>query len=917
MWINSVELRNIKSYKHETISFKCGVNGISGENGAGKTTIIESVGSVLFNYQPPRHNRYFLRKGEKSGEIRLWVVASDDVEYEIVRSIKKSGSGEYRITSPTGQIVGSKDVQDWIAANLFDDTIHPEEISPLFENAVGVPQGMFTSAFGSPPRTRKEVFDRILRVDEYRKAFENLNDVSRIVRSEMEEIEKKHHELKGGTAKYDEFKERHEHERIRVSEIKKNIMELKKDLKQLQLKKDDLSKRKKLIDSTEKEIEKLEVDIKELKSHIDIVNRQLEESLNAKRILDETRDAKEKYLESQKKLVELSDERKKKNHLERQMMKKDNMVKNMEKELEKKKNLLEELETHQKELKDLSPMVKEQEELENEIKDIEDWIRDIISLKSDIDNLKKEDASFETLSKDLKELEEQQKEIELDVNKQKEFESKKQIITGKKSAINSEIKNIQKKKEEIGETNQCPILYGVKCTEVTSFSDYFENKLNNKIRELNSIENELKLVEGELKKLNNPMKRMEQNKYEISNIKGQLKRKSDVQHKLHQYESKMVEFHKTLSEKYASYLIPGEPELHEKMEKIKAVMETRLKELNNPKQQASNIDALMNARMRELNMIKIDGGALQLEKSRLFDIKLRLSEFSDIDSKEREIKKIMHDCEPYYRKYLQNEAIAGKIDPHQHKCDELNLEISKRISEKDRLLRNLDEYKPAFDCEEFERITRKHEAKDRDLSSKNTEYNVISKNLEQLKKDLLDMESLIRKKERLRGECESKKGFLSYIEFVRNTLKDSAQLIAGRLIENIGKEANRIYCEIINDYTQELRWTHDYAIIVTEHGEEKEFNQLCGGEQMSSSLAVRFALLKVLSGCDVVFLDEPTQNMDEIRREKLSEQILNISGFKQIFVISHDDTFNEKYENVIRVEKIDGESRVASGGVIS
>ncbi|MCK5108756.1 MAG: hypothetical protein KAR25_03610, partial [Methanosarcinales archaeon] len=125
------------------------------------------------------------------------------------------------------------------------------------------------------------------------------------------------------------------------------------------------------------------------------------------------------------------------------------------------------------------------------------------------------------------------------------------------------------------------------------------------------------------------------------------------------------------------------------------------------------------------------------------------------------------------------------------------------------------------------------------------------------------------------------------------------------------------YCEIIDDYTQELRWTHDYAVLITEHGEEKEFNQLSGGEQMAASLAVRFALLKILSGCDVVFLDEPTQNMDEMRREKLSEQILNISGFKQIFVISHDDTFNEKYENVIRVEKIDGESRVVGGDVIS
>lgn len=81
---------------------------------------------------------------------------------------------------------------------------------------------------------------------------------------------------------------------------------------------------------------------------------------------------------------------------------------------------------------------------------------------------------------------------------------------------------------------------------------------------------------------------------------------------------------------------------------------------------------------------------------------------------------------------------------------------------------------------------------------------------------------------------------------------------------------------------------------------------------MGAALAVRLALLKVLSNCDFMFLDEPTQNMDEIRREKLSDEILRIRGFKQVFVISHDDTFNEKYEHVVRIQKIDGESRVVS-----
>jgi len=411
---------------------------------------------------------------------------------------------------------------------------------------------------------------------------------------------------------------------------------------------------------------------------------------------------------------------------------------------------------------------------------------------------------------------------------------------------------------------------------------------------LDSIENEFKLIETELKELNNPVTRMGQNKSKISEI-------------LQQRQTRMDESHKIFSERYSSYVISiPDAELTEKMEKTEEIMKTRLKELNDPDRQASKVSTLTDAKIKEI-----------LEESGLFEIKLGLSEFSDIDPTEKEIRKMLEGCEPHYRKYLQNEKNAGKVDLHRRNCDKLNREISKKASEKEDRVRSLDECRSMFDEREFEQTKKEHEEKNIKFNSKKTEYDMTLKNLGELEKELNDMGSLIRQKEQLKEECESKKGFLNYIEFIRTTLKDSAQIIAGKLIKNIGEEANRIYCEIINDYTQELRWTHDYAITITEHGEEKGFNQLSGGEQMSSSLAVRFALLKILSGCDVVFLDEPTQNMDEIRREKLSEQILNISGFKQIFVISHDDTFNEKYENVIRVEKIGGESRVIAGDVIS
>ena len=1053
MWINSVRLKNIKSYSDEEISFMHGVNGISGENGAGKTTILESIGFALFDHLP-YSKKHFLRKGTKSGEVMVYVIASDDVEYTIVRSVK----GDYRIESPYRTLVSGKtDVQDWIVENLFDGAINSGDLSSIFENAVGVPQGTFTTSFLSTPTVRKKVFDSILRVDEYRKAFDNLSDVVKIVKTEIDGLEKKHHELKGSTANYGELKERFEREKTLASVITEKIAGLEKRLGELQLVKDDLGRKKELIDSTKKEMEKLERDVAELKKDLDTAKKQFEETLDAKKILDETRDLKDAYIESQKKLKGLDGEKTKRNRLEKQMLNQENKIKQMEQELEKKKNLSEALENHRKVLKELEPRVKEQKELEGRRKVVEDLTREIDSLRADISDLEKkkevfEDLSkdrckleteqteieplveehkelegaikvveeqareikslqsdisdlekkkevFENISKDLRKLKMEQMEIEPLVKKADEFKQQIQKMAVKKSDVQDKIKSIRKNKRETGETNRCPILEGVKCAAVTSFSDYFEEKLNKSEEELKTLENELARTEKELKGINDPEKRMNTTGSEISRIIGQLALLSDVKDqleacnvKLHKYDAifsqeyatyltdlpdaaelpektwetielmekrikelndpekrmnttgseisritgqltsllnvndqlqerniKISEQESIFSQKYASYLtdLPDTAELPAKTQKTIELMAEQLKELGNPEKQASKMETLIDARTEELNRIKIGEGDLNEEKSGLFEIKLGLSEFSDLDSRENGIRQIMHDCEPHYRKYLQNEKNAGKVETCRSIYDDVNRKLSVKERDNNHITRTLAEQTSTFDESEFERVKKEHEARNIELSSKNAEYDVVSRNLKGLEKDVDGMESLILKKEGVRRKCESKNDFLSYIEFIRTTLKDSAQLIAGRLIRNIGEEANRIYCEIIDDYTQELRWAHDYAVLITEHGEEKEFNQLSGGEQMAASLAVRFALLKILSGCDVVFLDEPTQNMDEMRREKLSEQILNISGFQQIFVISHDDTFNEKYENVIKVEKIDGASRVVGGDLIS
>jgi exonuclease SbcC len=81
---------------------------------------------------------------------------------------------------------------------------------------------------------------------------------------------------------------------------------------------------------------------------------------------------------------------------------------------------------------------------------------------------------------------------------------------------------------------------------------------------------------------------------------------------------------------------------------------------------------------------------------------------------------------------------------------------------------------------------------------------------------------------------------------------------------------------------------------------------------MAAAMSVRLALLKQLSDIRLAFFDEPTVNMDAERRERLAQQIGQVEHFDQLFVISHDDTFEENVDHIIHVERKGDGARVES-----
>ena len=145
---------------------------------------------------------------------------------------------------------------------------------------------------------------------------------------------------------------------------------------------------------------------------------------------------------------------------------------------------------------------------------------------------------------------------------------------------------------------------------------------------------------------------------------------------------------------------------------------------------------------------------------------------------------------------------------------------------------------------------------------------------------------------------------------IRNSLRDAGPEVTKAIVFGVSNAANEIFCEIMGSYDQSLQWDEEYGIWLESGGYRRSFRQLSGGEQITAALSVRLALLRDLLRIDAAFLDEPTQNLDATRRENLAEQIQRITGFSQLFVISHDDTFERLLQSVIHVEKINGVSRV-------
>ena len=308
--------------------------------------------------------------------------------------------------------------------------------------------------------------------------------------------------------------------------------------------------------------------------------------------------------------------------------------------------------------------------------------------------------------------------------------------------------------------------------------------------------------------------------------------------------------------------------------------------------------------------LRAEQGKQEQMEQQLQQVEQQLVIYAELDMHIGNQEGILQQCRVGHANYQRNEQTA-KLLPQRQQAYEAMLSQTEQAQEALReALQAFEGAKAAFNEQELREVST-------ELTELHGNLKRLSGDMQRTQQDIVDQEQRIVKADLLKlslQEAQQEQAMLeelhTMMEQFRKIIKEAAPYVLKAMLSDISAEANRIFGEVMGDRAAQLSWQNDYEIILRRGGVDRTFAQLSGGEQMSAALAMRLALLKKLSTLNIAFFDEPTQNMDELRRMNLAEQIRRVRGFEQLVVISHDDTFEQGLDSLIRLYKADGETRL-------
>jgi len=905
-----VTLKNFKGHSDRHFTFQPGTNAICGENGAGKTSILEAIAWVLFNHRGAYKTEDLIRNGAATAQATVSFVSNRDQRTYQVSRCTRTG---YTIFDPQ---IGVKldyslieeEVLPWLRQQF---GVSPgTDLADLFANTIGVPQGLFTADFLKPERERKKTFDTILKVEEYQKTYQEFSSLGKFAEQVVKDLQTAIARDEADLQDLDALQQRQQDQQQEIAQVEADLRQASAAVAQWQQQLDTLSAQATQLQHLQQQLEQLQSRRETQTSLVTRLQADLTQAEQAAAICTHHRPAYQTVLQAEETLKQLEQQRRAEQQLQQEKRRQEKQLGDRQTQVATLTHQLDRLQAHQQTIAQLQPLIQQQIELEQQQQQVNQQLQ---SCQANRQTLTQQEKRLKQLQKRQTQLEQDITSLRLladSVTQIPDLEQQQQRLQQQLSRIaaavqfEADLSTLVDNLRQGGDRYQSQLQQTVvtltelqdsvplwtealqlALTTLHSGADWQTQVLSNLEGILADLsqQTDAARLETQLQTLTTDLQMARQQQITFAGLEPLMQQQQDLQQEIADLQAIQAVQQTHLEQ---------EPALQTQQQALIAALQT----LEDPRGRSR----LLQQELAELPQLQTQladrqSGLTTLQQA-IADLDQQLTAFADLPEQIATQQQLREQHRPAYEEYLSYRELANTRKERQAQFDgaiaqqqSLEQQIQQLTEERDRLRQH-------FDPQEFQQVQTAYQTAQTQQIALSARLPELHRYLENLNQQLAHLQTIQQRCQQATVELQQKQTIDKFIKFARKAYKDAGPRITERYVHSISREADKLFRELLNRTNVSLEWTRNYEIIVQEGAHSRRFVNLSGGEQMCAALAVRLALLKVLADIDIAFFDEPTTNMDRPRRQHLAEAIANIKTFRQLFVIEFRLNGNFRYQ---------------------
>lgn len=919
MIFKQLKLKNFKSHADTTIDFNNGITMIIGDNGAGKSSIFEAISFALYKKTTGKGISSLIRsnKGREVLEMSVELTfINNGIEYKVIRRKNKSKTSAELLKRNSLSGFDLICSGDSVVNGEIKDILQID--ADLFLNAIYVRQGEIADLVAKTPAERKLLIGKLLKLEELEKAWKNALPL-------INNYEMRAAELKGLISSDSELSVELKYKLQEHAELSQRKKDLAKEIETLEKYMESILSKKLSYEEEKKIFEELNLKLESEQNIYNTIKKskdELQDRVDEITKLESEKNRLEKYSKKLPIYLDFEDARNRIVDLEKEKSKQIDLIKLIEvhkSNADNKKSAYEDYVALESKIKSLND---EKSKLAAVLKLIEQYTENYKKAENDLNSLNErlsllKSNSLEILSSFLNydelkfinddfNFEKLIEAIENIKNKLLEDRSSKEEDLKNKNIEISNLKNkIESSKKPISELNavedKCPVCQSdidedKKDELITSYQELIrdsEIRINNIHKEIPEVIDVIKYLSKEIKIIEDLEKDVYYNKdlskdikekeEEIKEISKKLESLKTANDKLKEIESLIYDANKNHSELKES---------HESYVQSLGVLNS-LKKYHEAKEELYIIEgkiASENERIKEA----IDSDSYLTSDISKEDLNIKIN---DLKSKDLRFNQLTE----YVR---QKPKFTSKLN---EKKEEIQLKLIEIESLKKNILTS------RYDEEKYNDNKLLEETNSNKLLISKNSFSEISGRLIGIEPSIKSLKDSINKNKAYKEELESVNNFLILLNYLRELYsKDGIQKVLRDASAPIIQKFTKEFFEQFNFNYSDLTLDENYEISLYGPEGKATLDMVSGGEKIAIALALRLGITQAMSngGIETILLDEPTIHLDTNRKNELTSLLRDMNVIPQMIVVTHEDSLESAVENVIKIKKDDGISKV-------